>query len=658
METLNEKNTGITLIALVITIIIILILASILITTLMNNNIVTKAEDTVYVQKVADEYERLVLAVTNLQVEYLGDNFSDLALRKELEKTFEAGTYELFNTGPWTYYGTETKKTYKINSNGKIEDMQSYANASYSKNSYGTWIWEGTYNNFIKSDADIAPFIEQAKELKISTIYLCMNPDNFKSYKNFIGAASDENIAVYWVNGDPGMILENHRDDAISGVMSKIVSYNNSVEDKFKIRGAHYDIEPYALSDYEDSEENKQKYDKLFVDFARMAREYSLKNNLLIEYDMHCAYNKHYITDDDGRTINVGEEIAKNADNIVLMDYFANVEPIYNALSSTADVEDSKNWMQIAAENKQNMIVGLDINLFQETYGDTFSRESFDDIINEVSALISNYEKENNLNSNFNFAAHEYQNLLSLKSTSVDVADITKEDIGKRTTFKTDTGIESVDKIRWNVLYTDDSYNYLIANNYVDIATATPKTRNGNGLIAENSNYSGYMSNELLADYSGTDNINAVGNWYLNRGGTDISNKAVDYMLDTEIWKKLYGADKNKNIQWVIGGPTIELLSIAYNEKNGNGLITYSQNLNGYNIMYDSDTNGGMQGEGTFITSSGRAKGTWIAANTDYSDGGTHNTLYTIFNGSFYQCFCYNGIDKNYGFRPVICLKK
>lgn len=67
--------------------------------------------------------------------------------------------------------------------------------------------------------------------------------------------------------------------------------------------------------------------------------------------------------------------------------------------------------------------------------------------------------------------------------------------------------------------------------------------------------------------------------------------KAVAYMLDTSIWSKF--KDSNNKAEYVIGGPTVEMLFKSYNKKYAQ-TDTYQAkaiNANGYQISKDAGVN-------------------------------------------------------------------
>ena len=96
MKKSRQRNNGITLIALVVTIIVLLILAAVSIATLTGENgILTRANDAKTNTEVAEEKEKVELSATGALAEGLGGEIDIDKLRTELGKYFENGKYDV-----------------------------------------------------------------------------------------------------------------------------------------------------------------------------------------------------------------------------------------------------------------------------------------------------------------------------------------------------------------------------------------------------------------------------------------------------------------------------------------------------------------------------------------------------------------------------------
>ncbi len=118
-EKSKRKNTGITLIALVITIVVLLILAGVSIATLTGENgILTRAREAREETEDAKEEEVIKLAVVDALTAGEGKLTTE-NLQKSIENQFGSDRKEkLKGTGPWTYEGE--RNYYRIKSNGEI----------------------------------------------------------------------------------------------------------------------------------------------------------------------------------------------------------------------------------------------------------------------------------------------------------------------------------------------------------------------------------------------------------------------------------------------------------------------------------------------------------------------------------------------------------
>lgn len=176
-----------------------------------------------------------------------------------------------------------------------------------------------------------------------------------------------------------------------------------------------------------------------------------------------------------------------------------------------------------------------------------------------------------------------------------------------------------------------------------------------------------YFSN-ILNDYAGSTRITesklkALNNDYFNTKGYTSTNrnmKSVAYMMDTTAWNSKF-RDTSK-AEYVIGGPTVELLFKSYNEKYNlnNQYQAQALSATGYQISWDSgatwknytDTSSAyLKTDPLYvITSTSNASAYWLdspcAYDTDHvmnvpCNGGIGSGRYT---------------SNTSGFRPLVCL--
>ena len=157
--------------------------------------------------------------------------------------------------------------------------------------------------------------------------------------------------------------------------------------------------------------------------------------------------------------------------------------------------------------------------------------------------------------------------------------------------------------------------------------------------------------------------------YFKNYSSTNTNIKAVAYMLDTTIWTTFSTSSKNY-AEMAIGGPSIELLCIAYNKYAGTNYETDAVSSKGYQIRATSSDNfadifpGAAIVNDTDIIDSpyavsnlrDKADGYWIASPSNSS---VASILYVLGGASVSG---YNSIratqyyQNTYGFRPIVLL--
>lgn len=231
--------------------------------------------------------------------------------------------------------------------------------------------------------------------------------------------------------------------------------------------------------------------------------------------------------------------------------------------------------------------------------------------------------------------------------------------------------------VTWQLFYADSNNIYLIASDYVPVSTlpqpigadGTKGTKPANG----NTNYPlAAQFTNVLSSYAGSARItntklqalNSKYHKYLTDNSTSSKNKnmkAVAYMMDTEAWSSFKGT----GAEYVIGGPTVEMLMKSYNEYKGlTGSSEYQTRVTsttGYEISKD----GGANWETYYIgmlsanpannmyvktTYSNRANAYWLASPSAYLSD-------FVMNVSYHGPVGRNGYNEDaLGFRPVVSL--
>ena len=150
--------------------------------------------------------------------------------------------------------------------------------------------------------------------------------------------------------------------------------------------------------------------------------------------------------------------------------------------------------------------------------------------------------------------------------------------------------------VGWKIFYADDKNIYLIASACIERKNF-PNSTTESGEFTMNKPNDGsekYLRDvcfsNILEDYAGTSRITdnrlrLLNNDYFNNknySSTNNNMRAVAYMMDTTAWNSKF-LDINK-AEYVIGGPTIELLLKSYNEKYGTSYVAGATSETGYSI--------------------------------------------------------------------------
>ena len=265
----------------------------------------------------------------------------------------------------------------------------------------------------------------------------------------------------------------------------------------------------------------------------------------------------------------------------------------------------------------------------------------------------------------------------------VDASAIAKAtDTEKATNYygKTVTGYTPVNgtTVGWKIFYADESNIYLIADDYVE-PDKLPASTTASGAVTTNKpNITGsicpkgaYFTN-ILNDYSTgsarvTDaKIKALNNSFFSQNltSTNYNMKAVAYMLDTKAWEEFKDSANNdtSKAEYVIGGPTVEMLFKSYNQKHpGKNYEAKATSATGYQIRVNegawknyTDLSADYLDKDDTLYILPQSKGAtamWLASPSAYGPSIVVNVGYSG-GVNYYDCY-YTTV----GFRPLVCLK-
>ncbi len=239
----------------------------------------------------------------------------------------------------------------------------------------------------------------------------------------------------------------------------------------------------------------------------------------------------------------------------------------------------------------------------------------------------------------------------------------------------------------WKIFYagkmtdaTDETNNiYLIADDYVDVAKL-PNGTNEEGQPVGNAPANTKSSYPKAAPFDNIMNIYSTGaarittdtikklnkSFFIDKQYTGVENstvnpnmKAVAYMLDTTAWSTF--KDKNEKADYVIGGPTLEMLFKLYNQKHpdknyeaqATSATGYQLSVNGGTWKnYTDSSSDYLSSDSLYVLpSSNGADAMWVASP---SANATSYVMCVDYDGDVTanDCSAYN-----LGFRPLVCLK-
>lgn len=208
--------------------------------------------------------------------------------------------------------------------------------------------------------------------------------------------------------------------------------------------------------------------------------------------------------------------------------------------------------------------------------------------------------------------------------------------------------------MEWQIFHSDGEHIYLIAKECISYDDV-PIMKDGNKPGRKSDKFSNQYSVENVVktyNYSYIDEDDTEFNieeWLKVQANTVDSIKVTAYITDSDVWKVYKNAEK---AEWVIGSPTMELLSSSYSRAHrSNPSLDYKVNRWGYyTVTLDNKKTPKLDCTGEF--------------NYLYASNRTNNKRDMIL-ASAYSALEWSGnfINKSLdnpeygGFRPVVCLK-
>ncbi|GIP03119.1 hypothetical protein J28TS4_15260 [Paenibacillus lautus] len=259
----------------------------------------------------------------------------------------------------------------------------------------GTWIWD---SQIIKQDQE--KIISFAKMKGVTSVYLQVNRDIDPAiYEGFIRKAKSEGIQVEALEGRPEWVYKSKQED-IRKFITWVKTYNSFVGPEASFTGLHFDIEPYALSEWK--KDNKAIIES-WMDNLRLIEKETRGSGLKIAIDVPYWLNTINVP---GKDYSMSAWLLEKFDCLVIMNYRN------HALGSNGIVENAQAMLREASTLKKKVVVAVET--VKSTEG---PRVSFFSMSNEVmeKELQSAHNQLARYASYAGFAVHDFKSWQDMK---------------------------------------------------------------------------------------------------------------------------------------------------------------------------------------------------------------------------------------------------
>ena len=296
--------------------------------------------------------------------------------------TLETPTKDGFTFVGWYLDDTKIENDYVPTAN--ITLVARYqTNGGFDANIYATWIWDGTLQNILDSEAHMDESINVLNALGVKEVYLSILPEDLESNSLYFEKLNDDGIKIYVLYGDPVFVEESHYSDVVDYDMEKVAEYNANHEGSSHIEGIHYDVEYHGYKydgvntcpdgNTEDALtcSARQKY----VNFVKRGYAKSRELGLKTQYDVTVyGTNYSFYYNENHEVVNLLDEIIDYCDDLIVMSYGnspKNTIPsylfkgtyTYNGATNYID----KNYYEKMHERNKNIYVGQEVEVFKNT---------------------------------------------------------------------------------------------------------------------------------------------------------------------------------------------------------------------------------------------------------------------------------------------------
>ncbi|MGG4107496.1 copper amine oxidase N-terminal domain-containing protein [Paenibacillus lautus] len=259
----------------------------------------------------------------------------------------------------------------------------------------GTWIWD---SNILKQDQD--KIISFARIKGLTDIYLQVDRDIDPAiYEGFIRKAKSEGIQVEALEGRPEWAYRSKQED-IQKFIAWVKAYNAAVGPEASFSGLHFDIEPYALSEW--TKDNKKILES-WMDNLRLIEKETKGSGLNIAIDVPFWLNTINVP---GKDYSMSAWMLEKFDCLVIMNYRN------YALGSNGIVKNALAILREASTLKKKVVVAVETLESKEG-----PRVSFYSMSSEVmeKELQSAHNQLAHYTSYAGFAIHDFKSWKDMK---------------------------------------------------------------------------------------------------------------------------------------------------------------------------------------------------------------------------------------------------
>ncbi|WP_339290122.1 copper amine oxidase N-terminal domain-containing protein [Paenibacillus sp. FSL W8-0187] len=259
----------------------------------------------------------------------------------------------------------------------------------------GTWIWD---SNILKQDQD--KIISFARIRGLTDIYLQVDRDIDPAiYEGFIRKAKSEGIQVEALEGRPEWAYRSKQED-IQKFIAWVKAYNAAVGPEASFSGLHFDIEPYALSEW--TKDNKTILES-WMDNLRLIEKETKGSGLNIAIDVPFWLNTINVP---GKDYSMSAWMLEKFDCLVIMNYRN------YALGNNGIVKNAQAILREASTLKKKVVVAVETLESKEG-----PRVSFYSMSSEVmeKELQSAHNQLAHYTSYAGFAIHDFKSWKDMK---------------------------------------------------------------------------------------------------------------------------------------------------------------------------------------------------------------------------------------------------